>query len=182
MPSPAPASALARVLRWLAARDRSEQEIRERLSRWGVPAAEAEAVLTALRARGLVNDAALAERLCDWHDRHDPSGPLRLRERLARRGIPAAAGEAAIAARAGQERQLELAEALLARRWPALAGLAPARRRRRLHDLLARRGFSAAVRRRLGEACELAAAPDDEAELAAGEASDADWLDGLEDG
>jgi len=171
---PAAATALGRVLRWLAARDRSEREIRARLSQWGLPPAEAEAVLVTLRARGLVNDAALAERLCDWHDRHDPLGPLRLRERLARRGIAAANGEAAVAARAGEERQLELAEALLARRWPGLAGLAPALGRRRLHDLLARRGFSAAVRHRL---CDPRRFPAGDAPVA----DDADWPEGCED-
>lgn len=147
--NPAAAGALARVLHWLAARDRSAREIRERLAQWGVPAAEAAAVLETLGARGFVNDAALAERICDWHDRHDPLGPLRLRERLARRGIAAADGEAAIAARAPEAVQRALAERLLERRGRALAGLPAALRRRRLHDLLARRGFSAGVRRAL---------------------------------
>jgi regulatory protein len=182
---PAAATALQRVLRWLALRDRSEREVRERLGRWAVPAAEAEAVLATLYARGYLNDAALAERVCDWHDRHDPLGPLGLRERLARRGIAAGAGEAAVAARAGEARQLELAAALLARREAALAGLPPARRCRRLHDLLARRGFSAAVRRRLCDPRRFPAgdvqALDEDAALAAGEPRDADWPEGCED-
>lgn len=146
---PAAAGALARVLRWLAARDRSAREIRDRLAQWGVPAADAAAVLETLGARGFVNDAALAERICDWHDRHDPLGPRRLRERLARRGIAAADGEAAIAVRAPEAVQRALAERLLERRGGGLAGLPAGLRRRRLHDLLARRGFGAAVRRAL---------------------------------
>ncbi|MBM4117694.1 hypothetical protein FJ251_08100 [bacterium] len=146
---PAAASPLARALDWLAARDRSEREIRERLARWGLADAEGAALLATLRERGLVDDGRLAERICDWHDRHDPLGPLRLRERLARRGIAAADGEAAIAARAPEAVQLALAERLLARRGAALAALPPAQGRRRLHDFLARRGFSAGVRRAL---------------------------------
>lgn len=164
---PAPATPLARALRWLARRDRSEREVRARLAEWGTPATDAEDVIQHLHERGYLNDAALAERLCDWHDRHDPLGPLRLRRRLEQRGIDAADAAAALAGRDDPERQRALAEGLAARREGALASLPALARWRRLHDYLARRGFDAAIVREL---CEPHLA-------AAREAEDAEALD-----
>jgi len=135
----------ARVLRWLARRDRSERELRERLAAWGVPAGEGEAILDELRGRGLMDDAALAERIRDWHCRHDPVGPRGLRERLRRRGLPDDLAAAACAPLRDGEFQRELADAVLRRRLPALRGLDPLRRRRRLAAHLERRGFDGAV-------------------------------------
>ncbi|MBN2171169.1 MAG: RecX family transcriptional regulator [Candidatus Krumholzibacteriota bacterium] len=131
----------ARVLRWLARRDRSERELRERLAAWGVPAAEGEAILGELKERGLVDDAALAGRIRDWHCRHDPVGPRGLRERLRRRGLPDDLAAAACAPLRDADIQRELADAVLRRRLPALRALDPARRRRRLAAHLERRGF-----------------------------------------
>ena len=164
---PAPAAPLARTLRWLARRDRSVQEVRARLAEWGVPADDADAVLEHLRDRGYLNDAALAARLCDWHDRHDPLGPAGLRRRLGRRGIPAAEIEDALAGRGDAERQRGLASALAARRAAAQAGVPALARWRRLRNYLVRRGFDAAI---VNEICEPLLAE-------AREAEDAEALD-----
>ena len=146
---PAAGSPKARVLRWLARRDRSEREIRARLSEWEVPADEADALLEELLSRGYVNDAVLAEKICDWHRRHDPMGPYRLRDRLRRRGIPDGHADAALAPFREPELQRELAARLVEKRLPALAGLPSATRWRRLCDYLNRRGFDAGVVREL---------------------------------
>lgn len=155
---------LARVLRWLARRDRSEREIRARLSEWGVPGEEAEAILATLAARGYMDDAALALRLCDWHRRHDPLGPRRLRERLRQRGIPEPEAERALAPFWEIETQRELAAGLLERRLPALTALPALKRWRRLCDYLNRRGFDADLVRELTDPL-LAAGKDDPQDL-----------------
>ena len=135
----------ARLLRWLAQRDRSEREMRERLRQWGVEGSRIEALIQELAARGLVDDRALAARICDWTCRHDPQGPRRLRLLLARRGIPHDLAEEALAPYADLARQDELAQQWLARRLPALQGLAPAVRARRVNAALSRRGFAASL-------------------------------------
>lgn len=150
--------ALARMLGWLARRDRSEAEIRARLAQWGVAEEEAAAVLDHLLARGLMDDAALAERICDWHRRHDPLGPLGLRLKLRQRGIPDEESEPALAPYFERELQRELAERVLARREPALAGRPPATRWRRQVDALRRRGFDADLIRELTDGLRGAAA------------------------
>ncbi len=146
---PATGSPKARILRWLAGRDRSEREIRARLSEWEVPEGEADALLEDLLRRGYVNDAALAEKICDWHRRHDPMGPHKLRDRMRRRGIPEEHAAAALAPFHEQDLQRELATRLVDKRLPSLAGLPSATRWRRLCDYLNRRGFDAAVVREL---------------------------------
>ena len=157
-----PQPALARVLRWLARRDRSEAEIRSRLAEWGVDSDESATVIARLRGRGLIDDAALAERICDWHARHDPLGPLGLRLKLRQRGIPDELSEAALQPWFDWECQRELAERVLVKREAALVGLSPATRWRRQGDALRRRGFEPDLIRTLTEPLLRAAGDDDE--------------------
>ncbi|MCP4548850.1 MAG: regulatory protein RecX [bacterium] len=136
---------LGRVLNWLARRDRSEREIRERLRSWGVADETGESILKTLSRRGLVDDRALAENISDWHNRHDPVGPRRLREKLRARGIGESDAEPAIAPLRDWAIQLELAGRLLDKRLPALGNLSPERRWRRMTGFLERRGFDRGI-------------------------------------
>jgi regulatory protein len=131
----------ARLLRWLARRARSEREIRDRLAQWGTEPDLIDELVKEFTRRGLIDDRALAEQICDWHRRHDPVGPRRLRVLLLRRGLDPACAEAALAPGLDLDDQRELVERLVAKRLPGLQSLAPATRARRLVDYLRRRGF-----------------------------------------
>ncbi len=142
---PAAGSPKARILRWLAMRDRSEREIRARLDEWEVDETEAEKLIDFLRERGFMDDAALADKICDWHRRHDPLGPYRLKERLRKRGIASGQAETALAPFRELELQRELLGELVTKRLPRLAGLPATTRWRRLGDYLGRRGFDSGL-------------------------------------
>ncbi len=131
----------ARLMRWLARRDRSEREIRERLATWGGEAEEIESIVTEFEERGLIDDTTLADKICDWHRRRDPLGPRRLRARLQSRGIASDLAEAAAAPHGDEEVQRDLIAQIKLKRLPAIFNLAPVKRRQRLRDHLLRRGF-----------------------------------------
>jgi len=139
----------ARVLDWLARRDRSEREVRDKLREWGTDDEEAGAVLDQLLDRGLVDDRAFAQKLADWHVRHDPMGPSRLLHEMRRRGLPPELADEAVAPLRDPERQRELALGLVRKRLPSLLPLAPEARVRRLSGYLARRGFAESLVREM---------------------------------
>jgi regulatory protein len=134
-----------RLLRWLAHRDRSEQEIRLRLREWGVDDEAADTLVAELAERGLIDDEALAEGIRDWHERHDPLGPLGLLRRLAARGIPSELARDAVASLRDPDHQRALALRLVHKRLPGLLPLERERRLSRMASYLARRGFDDAV-------------------------------------
>jgi len=140
---------LARALDWLARRDRSERELRDRLRQWGAEPEEVEAVMAKLSERGLVDDRAFADKLRDWHCRHDPVGPLRFSQKLRQRGVTGETAAAATEPLRDLDLQRELARGLLLKRLPSLLALEPEARTRRMRGYLARRGFAEAVVREL---------------------------------
>jgi len=139
----------ARVLDWLARRDRSEREIRDKLREWGTDAEEAEGILDNLIAKGLVDDRAFAQKLASYHERHDPLGPPRLMQKMRRRGLPDEFAAEATEPLRDIDRQRELAKGLVRKRLPSLLSLSPEARVRRLTGYLARRGFAASLIREL---------------------------------
>lgn len=125
------ADALERAQRALSVRDRSREELEERLARAGAPAeARAEALAT-LAAAGLLDDERVAGRRAQELDRRG-YGDAAIRADLERRGLSAEAVEAALAA---LEPELDRARRLL-----PVETISPQALRR-----LAARGFSAEV-------------------------------------
>jgi len=139
----------ARVLDWLARRDRSEREIRDKLRDWGVDIEETGVILAKLIDKGLVDDRAFAQKLASYHQRHDPVGPHRLLRKLRQRGVASDLASEAVEALRDLDLQRELALRLVLRRLPSLLPLAPEARVRRLSAYLARRGFAPSLVREL---------------------------------
>jgi regulatory protein len=152
--------ARARALRLLAARPRTEAQIRDRLGRDGLGEA-ADETLAWLRRLGYLDDAAYARGRARSLLAPGRLGPRLAERRLAAAGIPPdearraveeALRGAAPQAEGGWRAELELCRALAARR---LRGRAPAdldeRERARLARFLLGRGFSgSAVARAVG--------------------------------
>jgi regulatory protein len=158
---------VARVicLRQLDQRARSRAELADALRRRGVPDEAATRVLDRFVEVGLIDDAALAAGFAAAQ--HEERGLARraVALKLRRRGLAEVADAALAGIDADSERSR--AQALVARRRPALAGLAPDVAARRLVGMLARKGYPpglayAVVREALGaaEALQEAELPD----------------------
>ena len=163
----APASLRAQAVAWLAQRDHSERELRDKLLRWlrsaqpstalDAPSAEAQAaavddVLTWLRGRGYLDDQRFAAARADG--RAPRFGLARIRHELGQLGVELQA------AQAEQLRATELvrAMALWERRFGSPA--ADSREAARQARFLAGRGFSGdVVRQVLRAAGRLAGSP-----------------------
>ncbi|PZN10929.1 MAG: hypothetical protein DIU69_06395 [Bacillota bacterium] len=148
--------ALDLALRWLAARARTERELRERLQQRGVPPGVVDATLERLRQWGYVDDRAFAEDYVEHTLTVRYIGPRRLVEELRRRGIDARLATEVVAGRLPPDREIDLARAAARRRLEMWRKGDPAAMRGRLYRFLTGRGFdpetaARVVREHLGD-------------------------------
>lgn len=125
----------------LEVRDRSVKEIRDRLRRRGCSPAAIDTVVADLEALRLLDDRAFVRRWVESRKSRRPEGAPKITRDLARRGIdPAVIGEVLeeYGDDLGSGRE---ALYLLRRQQARYRGLDPGTARRRMHGLLARRGF-----------------------------------------
>ena len=127
------------ALKLLSYRGRSEQELRERLKKRGFPETETIAAIRDLKQSGLVDDANLAETL-KWEAF---TAKLLSTEGAKRyvlgRGIPRDIAETSLAF--DEERDKENARRLVEKKLRVLKNYPFATVRRRLYNLLARKGY-----------------------------------------
>lgn len=128
---------LPAAVKFLAARDHSEQELRRKLLR-RYDAAEIDAAITTLKNRGYLDDSALAGRLAARYIEDGEYGRFGIRVRLTGKGLPAAAVDAALAGY-DVSAEYERAAALAKRQFRA----ATAADIPRVGRFLAARGFAA---------------------------------------
>lgn len=147
------------ALRRLSVRARSRKELTQDLKSRDVPADAAAEVLDRFAEVGLINDAAFAQEWVESRGRR--SGAARLRQELRLKGVAEEDIADAIAGR-GDLADLTNARELATRKSATMKGLDRVVRQRRLTALLARRGYSSAVIRRvIGEILQ-AETPDDD--------------------
>lgn len=139
---------LARALRFLGYRARSEAELMQRLKEWEVDPGIAARVLSRLRQLRLVDDDAFAAWWVESRGRQSPRGVVAMRAELRRKGVTDAVIDTALAGMDEDETILRLALA----RGERLRGLPRPDFERRLGGFLARRGFGgAAIRTALAQ-------------------------------
>jgi len=141
--------ALQSALRFLSYRPRSEQELRQRLARKGLPRAAIAAAASRLRELGYLDDAAFARFWTETRQASRPRARRVVAGELRRRGI---ATEQVDEATAGIEDD-EAAFAAAGRRLRTLSGLEYQEFRERLGRFLTGRGFSYDVARRTIDRC-----------------------------
>jgi len=148
------------ALRRLSVRARSRKELAQDLKSRDVPADAAAEVLDRFTEVGLINDAAFAQ---EWvENRSRRSGASRLRQELRLKGVAEEHIAEAIGGR-GDQADLTNARELATRKAATMKGLDRVVRQRRLTALLARRGYSSAVIRRvIGEVLQAETPDDDE--------------------
>ncbi len=128
------------AFRLLAVRARSVRELGDRLRRKGLSAAVVEETLDALTATGLLDDREFARAWADERVRLKPVGPMRLRQELTAKGVPAAVVDEVVQETYREHDELELAARALGKR---SRGRVPTpREAARLNAFLLRRGFS----------------------------------------
>ncbi|MFT4297100.1 MAG: regulatory protein RecX [Micropruina sp.] len=131
------------ALRLLGVRDRTRRELEQALAKRRVPDEAARQVLDRLTEVGLIDDRRFAEAIFDGQQRRLRSTRA-LRQELRTKGVdPEVIAEASESVDA--ETDLEVAQALVAKRLPSLQRLSHEVRYRRLAGQLARRGFSPGV-------------------------------------
>ena len=127
----------------------SRRDLTARLRRRGAPFEVAQAVVADLQAQGYVDDRAFARQWADGRASRRHLGSLRLKDELQQKGVARPLAEAAIrdafAETDEETRALEAAR----RRLRALRRKNPERAPVRLRDYLLRRGYPAAVVRRV---------------------------------
>lgn len=134
------------ALRLLESRLRTEQELREALTKKNVPDDVTDALLERFRDVGLVDDAAFAAALVNTRSQVGLRGRSRIAAELRSKGVEREVAEAALGELATED-ELEAALALAARKARGMRGLEPHVASRRLYGALARRGFSPGITR-----------------------------------
>ncbi len=131
-------------LHLLDQRARTRAELAQALRKRGIPDDAARTVLDRYTEVGLIDDAALADRMAEAQHRDRGLAGRAVAVRLRQRGLD----EELVRTAVGQidpSSEREMARALVARRQRNLAGLEPAVQARRLVALLARKGYGAGV-------------------------------------
>src|ERR1044071_6780494 len=139
-----PAVLLEAALRFLEARQRSADEVRQRLLLQGYRVTMVDAAVTRLTDLGMLDDASFARSWVESRDRARPRGERVLRQELRRKGIDRAIVDETLSDREVDRPNADEAAARrpLARHANALARVpAPRARRQRAYALLARNGF-----------------------------------------
>ena len=141
------------ALRLLAASPKTRLQLSQKLLSKGYPRTVVEETLGRLEEQGLLNDRAFAKDLIAKWVHVKPSGIRKISFELKRRGISAKVREELLAelspeAEGGRARELARAQ------WEAWSRLPEERRRKKVYDFLARRGFDFEVVRNLIEELE----------------------------
>lgn len=135
-------------LRLLERSPRTRAELAETLSRRGVPGEVVDGVLDRFTEVGLVDDQAFARAWVDSRQRTRGLAARALAGELHRRGVAREVVEEALLAVAPEEEELA-ARQLVRRKMRTSAGLEPTARARRLLGVLARKGYSGEIARRV---------------------------------
>lgn len=129
-------------MRLLAVRDRTNQELTERLMKAGFSEDVVHEAVAWCRRLGYVDDARFARHWIEYRILHSPSGRLRLTMELRQKGVADRFIDAALADMLPPEREQELCIAAAVRRARRYRNDPADVRDRRLTSFLARRGFS----------------------------------------
>lgn len=131
--------ALNRAYRYLAVRDRTEQEMRVHLERAGVPAGVIEEAVETLSELGYLDDARFARLFTEDKRELESWGAERIERRLAALGVDRDHIRAALAGGSAEQDELGRALDLLRRRFPEPP--TDRRERERALGVLVRKGY-----------------------------------------
>ena len=131
--------ALKKAMKWLAQRDRSEAEVRERLVKADCDTRAIDRAIDVLRKMGAINDQRHAAGVVERAMRDVPAGDALISHALERQRVAKDAGADALRSLPSERERLREAAAGVVAKLPA--GLALAAKWRRAMGALARKGF-----------------------------------------
>jgi regulatory protein len=126
------------AIRFLGHRPRSEQEVRQRLTRHGYPDEIVDRVVEKLRGLDLIDDAAFAQYWVEQRQTHRPRGARLIKVELRQKGLAADLASEAVS---GLDDEADGAYRAAERKARTLRGLDERTFRQRLGGFLQRRGF-----------------------------------------
>lgn len=126
----------------LSYRQRSTNEIKERLEKKGFPLRTVKKAIKYLSEVNYLNDESFAKFWIRAKTQLNPCGSLLLRYQLKQKGIAAELLDKVLNEHAQQYDEYEAARKLAVARRRHLKNLTPQKHKRRLYDYLKRRGFS----------------------------------------
>jgi regulatory protein len=142
----APASSgRSQALRLIKFRPRTESELRQRLSRKGIPEEEIQNLLREFRQKGLVDDAQFARLFVTQRVLSKPVGRRMLMTQLRSKGVAAELAEGTVAREMEGQDERTLARGLAEERAGRMRGLSREAFNRRMFGFLRRRGFSGEI-------------------------------------
>jgi regulatory protein len=147
------------ALGWLARRELTEKQVRQRLARRGLEAEPIDEAVARLKAERALDDARVAGAFARTAVRLKSRGPMRLERDLQQLGIERGAAKAAVREVLADTDEKTLARQALARRWRRADRPGPADAAR-LYRALLRQGFGPSAAR---AALTALGAPDDDA-------------------
>lgn len=139
---PTPTEALAKARAYCARQERAQQEVRDKLYAWEVPAKDIEPIIGQLIGEGYLNEARFAEHFAGSKLRQMGWGPRRIEAALKQRQVSAPCIRAALKA-IDREEQGERLRDLVAKRWAREKEPDAYRKRQRIMAHFLRRGFAA---------------------------------------
>jgi regulatory protein len=131
-----------RAIRFLSYRDRSEKEIRDKLRTLKIDPAIVDWVIAELQAMKLIDDARFASAFAQTKMRTKPMGQYLLRRELAAKGLSDRQIQETIDQTYQEHQSSDLAMQLAVAHLKKLNNVEPLKVKKRISDLLLRRGFS----------------------------------------
>ncbi|MBX2971816.1 MAG: regulatory protein RecX [Flavobacteriales bacterium] len=145
---PSTSGSLPKARNYCARQERCQQEVRDKLYAWEIPAKEIEPIISQLISEGFLNEARFAEHYAVSKSRQKGWGPRRIEAALKQKQVSGPCIREALKAIDQQEQQERLKK-LVTKRWEK----EPAHplKRQKVMAYFLRRGFDAdAVRKALG--------------------------------
>ena len=133
-------------LRFLAASPKSRTELAKKLADKGYPAPVIRETLDELEKQGFLNDRSYAQQLLARRIQGQPSGQRKISFELKHHGIPESIREEILSGLTPEEERTR-ARDVAVQRWERLKGQPLEKRKKRVYDLLIRRGFDYQVAR-----------------------------------
>lgn len=130
-------SAMIFALKLLGIRNHSQEELRRKLRKKGFDRDCIDQVLDRLASRGIIDDTSFGSELIRSHSRRKPSGILKLRAELLKRGVSDSIADELLKNFDSVELCMKAAEKKAA----SLGGLSVAARKKKLETFLRNRGF-----------------------------------------
>ncbi|MBN1543004.1 RecX family transcriptional regulator [candidate division KSB1 bacterium] len=140
-----------KAIRLLAVRARSRSELEERLTRAGYGSAARVWAMQELERLGLINDLEFAIQFAKTRMVTRPQGRFLMKNELARKGVPEAFIDRALYEAYRETSEQEFARQVAQKRLRILGKDDSPKTKKKIFDLLARRGFSWEIIQNLGD-------------------------------